>query len=88
MDSAYIEFISAAVVAIFFLIAILRQAIPWLAEGGSRYVPLIALALGAGVAVYAGLKWNLDWLQILLTVVIPALGSSGLHSYYNEAKGQ
>ena len=87
MDSAYIEFISAAVVAIFFLIALLRQAIPWLADGGSRYVPLIALALGVGVAIYCGAHYGLDWLQVLLTVVITALGASGLHSYYNEAKG-
>ncbi|MFA4972882.1 MAG: hypothetical protein WC683_09730 [bacterium] len=88
MDANYIEFIGACMVAIFFLIAILKQAIPWLADGGSRYIPLIALALGVGVAIYAGQKWDLSWLEVLISVVIPALGSSGLHSYYNEARGK
>ncbi|MDY6796946.1 MAG: hypothetical protein SWK76_16940 [Actinomycetota bacterium] len=87
MDSGYIEFVGTAVVAIFFLIAILKKAFPWLAEGGSRYIPLIALALGLGVAVYCGAHWGLNWLQVLISVVIPALGSSGLHSYIGEAKG-
>jgi hypothetical protein len=87
MDNAYVEFIGASVVAIFFLIAIAKQAIPWLGNGGSRYVPLIALALGVGVAIYAGQKWDLNWLEVLISIVIPALGSSGLHSYINEARG-
>ena len=86
MDNAYIEFVGAAVLAIFFIIAILKTAVPWLADGGSRYVPLIALALGVGVAIYAGQHWSLNILEVLISVVIPALGASGLHSYINEVK--
>jgi hypothetical protein len=88
MDNAYVEFIGAAIVAIFFLIAVLKKAIPWLANGGSRYVPLIALAMGAGVAIYCGAHYGLDWLQVLICIVTPALGASGLHSYLNEAQGK
>jgi hypothetical protein len=85
---SYPELIAAATLAIFTTMAMLKQAIPWLNDGGSRYVPLFALALGIGVAVYCGFHYvGLNWFEVMVSAIVPTLASSGVNSNINNIKG-
>ena len=83
---SYIEFISLAIAAIFTVIAILKKPFPWLGNGGSKYIPLITLAAGIGIAVYCHFHYHINGLEAFLTAILPALGASGIHSVGNTIK--
>ena len=83
-----VEFLGAAIVAIWVEIAVLKKAIPWLAGAGSRYIPAISLLLGVGVAVYCHFEYGADIVAVLVASVIPMLGSSGLNSVKNTYFGE
>jgi len=82
----YMEFVAAAIAAIWFLIGVVKYAFPWLEQQGSRYIPVITLLLGVGVAVYCHVHYAINAVEALLTAVIPMLGSSGIHSVKNVVK--
>ncbi|MDD4987162.1 MAG: hypothetical protein PHQ43_15600 [Dehalococcoidales bacterium] len=83
---SYIEFIAAAIAAIFIIIEAAKKALPWLASAGSKYIPLITLALGVGVAIYSHYEYGINAIEALITAVIPMIASSGTHSVYGTAK--
>ena len=83
---SYIEFISVAIAAIFTIIAILKQPFPWLGNGGSKYIPLITLACGIGIAVYCHYHYHINGIEAFLTAILPAIGSSGVNSFKNTIR--
>jgi len=83
----YATYLGAAIIAIWFLIGVLKKAVPKLAGEYSRFIPIIALALGIAVAVYGSYLFSMNIVEIILTGIVPALGSAGAHSYTNEIKG-
>jgi len=85
-EITYIQFIAAAITAIWIIIGALKKAIPWLAGNGSRYIPIIALAMSVGVAVFCYYHYGLDIVQVFITAIVPALASSGAHSYFDVAR--
>lgn len=76
------ELMAVGIAGIFILISIVRQAV----DIPSKYIPLISLVLGIGLAVYVGLTKQVDVIELVLTALLPALGASGVHSTYNTYK--
>jgi len=76
------ELMAVGIAGIFILITIVRQAV----SIPSKYIPLISLFLGIGLAVYVGLTKQVDVIELILTALLPALGASGVHSTYNTYK--
>jgi len=83
---SYIEFIAAAIAAIFVVIEAVKKGFPWLANQGSKYIPLITLVLGVGVAIYCHFEYGINTIEALVTAVIPMLASSGSHSVLGVIK--
>lgn len=73
------EIMAAGIAGIFILISILRQAV----DIPSKYIPLVSLGLGVGLAVYVGLTKQVDIIELVLTALLPTLGASGVHSTVN-----
>ena len=78
------ELMAIGIAGIFVLITILRGAV----SIPSKFVPLISLGLGVGLAVYIGLTHHVNILELILTALLPALGASGIHSTVNTYKSE
>ena len=85
---SYIEFITVAIAGIFLLIELLKKPFPWLKDGGSKYIPLMALVAGVGIAVYCHFQYGINPLEAFLTAILPAIGSSGVHSFKNTLRDE
>jgi len=79
-----VELLAAGVVGIYIVVAILRKAFPQIP---SRFVPLINLGLGIGLAVYVAVSHDLNAVELVITALLPALGASGAHSSANAIAG-
>ena len=82
----YAAYLGASIIAVWFLIGVLKKAVPKLAGEYSRFIPVIALALGIAVAGYGSYLFSMSMVEVFITGIIPALASSGVHSYTNEIK--
>ena len=83
---SYIEFITVAIAGIYILIGLLKTPFPWFEGEGSKYIPLITLACGIGIAVYCHYHYHINGLEAFLTAILPAVGSAGVHSVKNTIK--
>ena len=79
-----VELMAIGVVGIYMIVAMLRKAFPQIP---SRFVPLINLGLGIGLAAYIAVSNDLNIVEVVITALLPALGASGAHSSANAVAG-